>query len=51
MTLTYKFKGGQPTLVYLKKKDAVSTSTPTPHSNKCDSVSVWYNKYNITILI
>ena len=54
MTLTYKFKGGQPTFVF-KKKDAVLTPTPTPTtpllSVKCDSVSVWYNKYNITILI
>ena len=39
MSLTYKFKGGQPTLVFFKKKDAVSTSTPTPHSNKTIAIS------------
>ena len=31
MTLTYKFKGGQPTLVFKKKDEVhVSTSAPPP---------------------
>ena len=57
MTLTYKFKGGQPTLVFFKKKMRYPLRPPPPTltkpllSVKCDSVSVWYNKYNITILI